>query len=248
MMRRLEATAMAMLVVALGFLAARAGADLDLGGLGRGRLVPFATLLAQPLSSANPFAYWVRPGDCIGTPSGNATGTQGLQSAGAAAMPVQGVQTNATGTNTHIYVCTITPPSWIISATTGLAVKDATFFYGVQTNALGTQASVAASGTFNGAVVFSSVTYPAAAASETPSTVTPVRADAGTLGITPAAASANTATTTAGAFYSQLFTPATPIAWSTDMKQLLFTVALQNTATTATVTNSPGALIHFQSQ
>jgi hypothetical protein len=72
------------------------------------------------------------------------------------------------------------------------------------------------------------------------------RADAGTLAITPVVGSFNTATTTAGEFYTVNFAPATPIAIATDNRQLMFTVSLLNTATSATVTNSAGFLVHYR--
>jgi hypothetical protein len=220
---------------------------LDVASISHARLMPFVRLIAQPLSSANPFAYWVKPGDCSGT-TANATGTNGLTVVGASNKNVIQVQSTNVGTNTHIYACEIAPPSFIVSATTGLAVVDAVFAYGVQTTGLGTQAAVLASGTMNAVQVFNTITYPAAGAGETPSTVTPVRGDTGTLVITPAVASANVATTTAGAFVTTTFTPATAIPVSTDFKDLMLQVGLLNTATSATITNSPGVLVHFRSQ
>ncbi len=83
---------------------------------------------------------------------------------------------------------------------------------------------------------------------QTASTVTPVRADSGTLVITPLVAAFNTTTTTAGAFYTAKFTPATPIAWKTDLRQLLLRVTLQGAALTPYVINSAGVLVHIVSQ
>ncbi len=204
---------------------------------------------AQGYSSANAYAYWVPPGACNSTVSGNGTGTNGLTTSGSSGTPVVQAQTTNSGTNTHTFICNITPPYFIVTSGTGLMITSATFFYGVQTTGLGTQVATLASGTMNSVTVFSSITYPTPAASETPSTVAPVRADSGSLVITPAVASSNVATTTAGSFYSVTFTPATgTLPWKTDLKQLLLSVALLNTATSATVTNSPGVLIRFRSQ
>lgn len=198
---------------------------------------------AAPLNLSDA-AFFVPASDCNTSVSGNATGTNGYTVAGASNTPVVQASTSNTGTNTHTYVCTIQLPTRLTS-TKGAAIKDVVFYYGVQTSALGTQVATLASGTMNSSTVFSSITFPAAGASETASTVTPVRADSGTLLITPVVASANTATTTAGAFYSTKFTPATPIALTTDLQTVLFTVTLQAAATSATVTNSPGILVHF---
>jgi hypothetical protein len=202
-------------------------------------------VLAQGLSSASPRAYWIPPGACNSS-TANSTGTNGLTVTGASTTPVIQAQSTNSGTNTHIYICNIAPPTWIVTTATGLSIIDATFMYGVQTTGLGTQLVVLASGTLNSLPVFSYIAYPAAGTSETPSTVTPVRADAGTLVMLPTAANFNVATTTAGSFFSVKFTPATAVAFKTDMRQLLLTVGLLNTATSATVTQSPGVLIHVR--
>lgn len=202
---------------------------------------------AQGFSFTNSYAYWVPPGNCNTTVSGNSTGTQGLTTDGASTTPVVQAKTSATGTNTHTYICNITPPYFVVTTNNGFAIQDAVFFYGTL-NLLGTQAATLASGTMNSSTVFASITYPTAATGETASTVTPVRADSGTMVITPVVASANVTTTTAGSYYSVKFAPATPIAWKTDLKQLLLTVTLQATALTPTTTTSPGVLVHFKSQ
>lgn len=204
-------------------------------------------LFAQGYSFTNPAAYWVPPGACNTAVSGNATGTQGLTVAGGSNLPVVQAQTSVTGTNTHTYICNISPPYTLITTDSGFTITDAVFFYAPE-SALATQAATLASGTMNSAVVFSAITYPTSAASETPSTVTPVRADAGTLTITPVVASFNVSTVTAGSFYSVKFTPSTPIVWKTDLKQLLLTVTLQLSTALATKTNSPGVLVHFSGQ
>jgi len=205
--------------------------------------------LAQSYSNTNPGAYWVPPGACNATVSADATGTNGLTTTGASFTPVIQAQTdNTAAIHTHTYVCTISPPAFIITTGTGLQIIDATFFYGVVTSNLGTQVVVLASGTLNGLPVFSSITYPAAGTSETPSSVTPVRADSGTLTLLPSVANFNATATTAGAFYSETFTPAAgTLPWKTTFKQLLLTVKLVNTTTSATVTNSPGVLVRMRS-
>jgi hypothetical protein len=207
-------------------------------------------LHAQGYSNANPYNYWVPPGACQGSTAGTLGGTNGLTTAGASLTAVSQVSTTAAGgPNTHTFVCNITPPSVVVTSGTGLQIISADFMYGVQTTTLGTQACVPASGTWNGATVFSTITYPTPGAGETPSTVTPVRADSGTQVQLPVCASANIATTTAGAFVSQRFTPATgTLPFATDLKQLLLTVALLNTTTSATITNTPGVLVRYQSQ
>ncbi len=208
-----------------------------------------AILSAQGYSNTNPYTYFKGPGACNTTVSGNSTGTNGFTTTGASATPVVQAQTSGVGTNTHTFICNISPPYWVVTTGTGIQIVSVDFLYGVQTTGLGTQSATLASGTMNSGQVFSSITYPTPASSETPSTVTPVREDSGTLVITPVVASFNVATTTAGAFYSARFAPATgTLVWKTDLKQLLLTVILQNTATSATITNSPGVLVRFKSQ
>lgn len=181
---------------------------------------------------------------CVGTTTGTLAGSgQGAQLAGSTAV-TQISTTNAAGAATHTYTCTVPVPTRTRS-NDGIAIQDITFLYGVQTSALGTQANVLASGTFNGSTVFGRVTYPTPAASQTASTVTPVRADSGTMVITPVVASFNTGTTTAGAFFSARFAPATPFLVNTDNQQLIFTVTFLCTTTVATITNTPGFVVHY---
>lgn len=187
------------------------------------------------------------PGGCGSGESGNATGTNGLTVTGASFIGTIQAQTSASGTNTHYYSCNLNNIMSALTAspTRNVAVIDATFFYGVQTTELGTQATTLASGTLNSITVFSKIAMPAAGTSETPSTVTPVRADSGTMALLPAVANFNVATTTAGAFYSEKVTPGAPVFLTTDGTQYFFNVALLNTATSATITNSPGVLVHY---
>ncbi len=184
-------------------------------------------------------SYWVAPGACQAVVSGNSTGTNGLTVVGASNTYVIQAQTSASGTNTHTYQCNISPP------VRPSAILDATFYYGIDTTNLGTQTATLASGTLNSTTVFRTITYPTPGNGETPSVVTPVRADSGTLTITPTVANFNVTSITAGAFYSVKFTPATRIAVSVDDLQVLLTVTLLNTATSATITNSPGVFVRY---
>lgn len=190
---------------------------------------------------------WVDSTACNSSVSGNSTGTNGATVVGTApSLPVVQAQTSASSTNTHYFVCSIPPPSRLNTIKASYVV-DAEFYYGVQTTGLGTQVATLASGTMNSKTVFQKIVYPVPGASETATGLTEaVRADAGTLLINPVVASFNVATTTAGEFYSVKFTPATPIAMATDHQQLFLVVSLLNTATSATITNSPGFLVHYR--
>ena len=205
-------------------------------------------------------AYWVPPGNCYYTTSGGTfaaqtnvgvAGATGLglvaSASGVGTVPVLQVATTNSGTATNTITCLINPPSTVGVTGRGVNLVDATMFYGVQQTGLGTQAAVLASGTMNGQAVFTKVAFPTAAGAETPSTVAPVRADSGTLVITPVVASSNVNTTTAGAFYSIKFAPATTFSLSTDLTQYYVNLTLLATATSATTINTPGVMIHYTS-
>ena len=206
-------------------------------------------LLAQGYSNTNPYAYWVDPGACNRTVSGSATGTNGLTTSGSSEMPVVQNQVSAgVFGDTVTFICNITPPNTIITSGNGIMITDAVFMYAPTTAGLGTQTSVLASGTMNGGQVFSYVAYPTPAIGESASTVTPVRADSGTMTITPVVASFNVTTLTAGSFYSVRLAPASgTLVFKTDLRQLLLRVVLA-TDGAANVINSSGVLVHFRGQ
>ena len=197
------------------------------------------TLQAQ-LSATG--AYFLPPTACGGTASGNTTGTQGYQVNGASNTWVQQVQTSITGTNTHTYICDITPIGARLGGGAPTAIVNAVFYYGQLAN-WGTQVSTLASGTFNSSTVFSKILLPTPGIGETGSTVTPARADAGNLLITPAVINFNGTTTTAGQYFSIQFTPAAAIVIADNTKYLL-TVTFQLAGNTAQTSNTPGVLVH----
>lgn len=196
-------------------------------------------------------AVWVPAAACIAAGStataqtlygvAGATGLGNIPT-GASAIPVY--QYASTAGTAHTYACQIPVPTRN-NGSRGSYLVDATFYYGVQQTLLPAQAATLASGFFNGVAVFTSITLPAAGAAETASTVTPVRADAGTLLITPVVASFNLALTTAGAFDSVKFTPATPIALTTDATAFYLNVSFLVTTGVMT-TNTPGFLVHYR--
>ena len=189
----------------------------------------------------------IAPANCAPSVSDHA-GTVGITVTGASNVyAMQAATTSSATTNTLTYVCPIAAPFRTTSGK-GIWISSVVADYGVQTTALGTQVNTLASGTYNGSIVFSKIVLPAAGASETASTVTPVRADAGTLAVSPAVGSANTAITTAGAFYTIKFTPSTPFQL-VDLTKYLFTLSLQGAASpgTATVTNLLGVHVYYTS-
>jgi len=195
-----------------------------------------------------PYNYWVPPANCQSVVSGNSTGTNGMTVAGASNTPVDQASTSVTGTNTHTYICNVSPPVNLLTNATSnrIRIVDAVFLYGTQSALDPSPAFSGSAGTFNSSLVFSFLNYPVPGASETASSVTPVRADVGTLVMSPAVTSFNINTTTAGAFYSVKFTPATPVNWNTDLQQLLLTITLKARVTYATVTQTPGVLLHIR--
>jgi|SRR5579863_411393 len=185
------------------------------------------------------------PAACAPSVSDHA-GTLGITVTGASNVyAMQVATTSSATTNTMTYTCDIKVP-FRTSTGRGVWISKIVADYGVQTTALGTQVNTLASGTYNGSIVFSKIVLPAPGASETASTVTPVRADAGTLVVTPVIASANTAITTAGAFYTIAFTPSTPFILA-DLTKYLFTLSLQGAATpsAATITNLLGVHVFY---
>jgi hypothetical protein len=183
--------------------------------------------------------------DCAPSVSDHA-GTLGITVTGASNVyAMQAATSSSATTNTLTFTCPIRVP-FRTNSGKGISITSVTADYGVQTTALGTQVNTLASGTYNGSIVFSKIVLPAPGASETPSTVTPVRADTGTLVATPVIASANVAITTAGSFYTILFTPAASFQLA-DLTRYLFTLSLQGGATpgTATVVNLLGVHVKY---
>lgn len=221
-----------------------------------------ASVTTQPGGTTNTAgAYWVPPGNCW---YGVVTGTLTAPTFGAApgvtalglnvglstapAVPVMQVATtNAAVISVNTLTCLINPPSTVGITGRGINLVNADFFYGIQqaggVNA--TQAYVLASGTMNGALVFSKVVLPAPGAAETPSTVAPVRADTGTLVVTPSGAAFNSLVTSAGAFFTQRFAPATSFSLTTDETMYYVAMTFLCNTTQATTINTPGVLIHY---
>lgn len=211
----------------------------------------------RPSGAQTGGSYWVPPGNCwysvaTGTLTSPTFGaTPGVTSLGLnwfSGVPVMQVATtNAAVVSTNTLTCMINPPSYVGVTGRGITLTDAVMYYGVQQagGIAATQVAVLASGTMNGTIVFGKVAMPASGAGETASTVTPVRADSGTLTINPVVGSWNSAVTTAGAFYSATFTPATPFALQTDLTEYLVSVAFLCNTTQATTINTAGIQIHY---
>ncbi len=186
--------------------------------------------------------FFVGPGNCWNTQSAHAGTAVGLGLVDGIPV-IQGATANTASSDTITIACVIMPP-FKTTTNKGVALVDAVFLYGNQTTNLGTQSATLASGTLNSQLVFSKFVAPTPGASETASSATLVRADSGTLAISPSAANFNVTAVSAGQFYSQKFTPATPIALS-DATPIIFTVKLTVTDGAATQLNSPGVVVHY---
>lgn len=139
--------------------------------------------------------------------------------------------TTSSGAGSTTISCNISVPTRL-TANKGVYITDITVPYGLQTSA---------ATSINGASL-ATITLPVAAASETASTVTPV-AIAGTL--TQSSTTGNLATTTAGAFWTSKVSLATP--WhASDLQNLVFQLAFNNTVASVLTVNSPGIIVHYQ--
>jgi hypothetical protein len=204
---------------------------------------------------------FVGPGSCFGSTTGGTLTTPaavanvnvyantwtGLinSSATAPGTPVIQVATTNAGTATNTVSCQIPMPSRF-NASRGVYVLDATWVYGLQqTAANATQVAVEASGTLNGITAFGKIVLPAAAASETPSTVAQARWDAGTIVLTPAKAAFNSGITTTGAFATQKIAPGAPAAMATDGTIYYANFTVLHTTTSASTLQVAGVIIHY---
>lgn len=216
---------------------------------------------SQWMNVVDAFVF-VGPGNCFGTTT---TGTlttpaavtnvniyantwTGLinSSATAPGTPViQVATTNAAGAAINTVSCAVPLPTRG-NPSRGVYVADATWVYGLQqTAANATQVATEASGLLNGVLAFGKIVIPAAAASETPSTVAQARWDAGTMVLTPAKAAFNSGITTTGAFVSQKIAPATPVAMTTDATAYYVNFTVLHTTTSASTLQVAGVLIHY---
>lgn len=158
------------------------------------------------------------------------TGTPAFLVLGASNVPVLNQTTNSTS-GTETLTCWIDVPTRLTS-NKGAVIKDITTYYGLQTTAI-TSVSTATLGT---------ITFPVAAATETASTVTPVAAG-GT--ITNTTVTSGLGTTTAGAFWSIKSTLGTPLAVTSDLTRIVFTLPFVSTNAGVLTLNTPGLQVHY---
>lgn len=180
--------------------------------------------------------YWGRPGSFYVLPTSCAffgttsTVTNTFPLVGASNVFVLNGTTNAAAGTTTLS-CNIEIPT-DVGISNGAFLTDITLFVGSQTTAP----------TSLGTAALGSITFPAAASSETPSTVTPV-AVGGT--VTTTSPSQITTVTTAGSFLTLRHTWATPVRFSTDLQILQYTMPFLQGAAAVMTLNTPGILVHY---
>lgn len=175
------------------------------------------------------YEFYVPPTQCTFAPT-TSTVTNTYPQVGASTLFVlNGTTNSAAGTTT--LTCNILIPTYV-AALRGATIKDITLFVGSQTTAP----------TSLGTSTLGSITFPAAATSETASTVTPVAIGGTVTTVSPTAIST---VTTAGAFLTIKHTYATAVQLSTDLQVLQYTMPFLQSATAVMTLNTPGLVVHY---
>ena len=172
---------------------------------------------------------YVPPTQCTFAPT-TLTQTSTYPQIGASNIFVLNSVTNAAA-GTDTLTCTILPPTGVGTGQ-GAVLLDVNAYVGSQTVAP----------TSVGTATLGTITFPAAATSETASTVTPV-ALGGT--ITTVSPTAITTVTTAGSFLTIKSTPGTYVNLNTDRQVIQYTLPLLQSAASAMTVNTPGLIVHY---
>lgn len=189
--------------------------------------VPVTTGLAGRFGAMK--SFYVPPTQCTFAPTTLTQTTTFPQIGASNVMVVNSVTNAAAGTDTM--TCNIWVPT-NVSLGEGSFIVDVTAMVGSQTVAP----------TSVGTVTLGTISFPAAATVETPSTVTPV-ALGGTL--TTTSPTAITTVTTAGSFLSIKTTPGTAIRLDNSLQLIQYTLPLLQSAASAMTVNSPGLIVHY---
>lgn len=186
-------------------------------------------------------AVFIPPGSCAWSTTGTyasqvavATGgpnVQGLTIVGASNVPVNQLSVTA-ATSANTLSCWLSADVFQPLLNKGAIITSYDTLYGVQTTTLTS---------INGASV-GTIAFPAPAATETPSVVTPVAAGGS---LTTSSTTGNMATVTAGKFYNLRTTLGTPLNLSTDLTAVVFSLVFNQSASSAEILNSPGMLVHY---
>jgi hypothetical protein len=182
------------------------------------------------------YTFYVPPTQCTFAPT-TLTVTNTYPQIGASNLFVlKGISNAAAGTMT--LTCNIVLPSRV-TATRGAVLKDITLFLASSATGSGVVPTSVGTSTLG------TITFPAAATTETASTVTPVTIG-GTVATTGAGATGFlTAVTTDGSFYTVKHTYSTAVTLSTDLQILQYTFPILQLAASVSTLYTPGLLVHY---
>lgn len=182
-------------------------------------------------------AFYVPPTQCTFAPT-TLTVTNTYPQIGASNLFVlKGISNAAAGTMT--LTCNVMVPTNVM-ALRGAIITDITLF--LASSATGSGVVPTSVGTST----LASITFPAAATTETASTVTPVTIG-GTVTTTGAGATGFlTAVTTDGAFYTVKHTYSTVVDLSPDLRILQYTFPVLQSAASVSTLYTPGLLVHYR--
>lgn len=174
--------------------------------------------------------YYVSPSNCTFAPTTLTTTNTYIQVGASTVFVLNGTSNAAAGTNT--LTCDIMLPTRL-AILRGTQITDITLMIGSQTTAP----------TSLGTATLGYIQFPAAATSETASTVTPV-----TIGgtVTTTSPTLITTVTTAGSFLTIKHTFSTAVNLSTDLQILRYTMPFLQSAAAAMTLNTPGLLVHYK--
>jgi hypothetical protein len=175
-------------------------------------------------------SFIVPPTQCTFAPTTLTTTNTYIQVGTSTAFVLNGLSNAAAGTNT--LVCLLSVPSTQTTSGQGVFLLDANLFVGSQTTAP----------TSLGTATFGTIAMPAAATTETASTVLPVAAG-GT--ITTTSPTLITTVTTAGSFLTIKHTFGTAIRLSADRTLVQYTMPFLQSAAAAMALNTPGIQVHY---
>ncbi len=182
-------------------------------------------------------SFYVPPTQCTFAPT-TLTVTNTYPQIGASNIFVlKGISNAAAGTMT--LTCNILVPT-AVQALRGAIITDITLFLGSSATGSGVVP------TSVGTATLGSITFPAAATTETASTGTPVTIG-GTVTTTGAGATGFlTAVTTDGSFYTVKHTFSTVVDLSTDLRILQYTFPILQSAASVSTLFTPGLLVHYR--
>jgi hypothetical protein len=182
-------------------------------------------------------AFFVPATSCVGVPT-TLTQTTTYPTLGASNVPVMKTISNAAA-GTDTITCTFLVPT-NVAALRGALLQDVTLFLGSSATSSGVVP------TSVGTATLSTITLPTAATTETASTVTPV-AIGGTVTTLGAASTAFlSAVTTDGSWYTIKNTFSTAVDLSADVRFLVFTFPVLQSAASVTNLSTPGLLVHYR--